>query len=130
MLNLLSPAILTPALAFGAIASSYLWLKTIHEPNIRAAYAAEIQVITEREKARLQETSIAILEAQHEAQKAREASIQVIYRTVANAPQATSCASSPAMRAALDGLRASSGGAGAPANPAKPTSLPAGANAP
>lgn len=122
----LAPAFTIPAVALSAFAGGYLWLKMIHEPNIRSAYAAEITLQTEREKARLQTLSIQVLEAQAEAQKARDAADQAIRRSIARAPQTTSCASSPAMRAALDGLRAATPSHPAPTHPAKPSDLPAG----
>ena len=123
----LAPAFLAPAVALTVIAGAYSWLKFIHEPNIRSIYANELAIQTEREKARLQTLSIQVLEAQAEAQKARDAADQAIRRSIARAPQTTSCASSPAMRAALDGLRAATPSHPAPTHPAKPSDLPAGA---
>lgn len=123
----LAPAFLAPAVALSAFAGGYLWLKLIHEPNIRSIYANELTIQTEREKARLQALSIQVLEAQAEAQKARDAVDQVIRRSIARAPQTASCASSPAMRAVLDGLRAATPNHPAPIHPAKPSDLPASA---
>lgn len=123
----LTPAFLVPAVALSVMAGGYSWLKFVHEPNIRSAYAAELAIQAEREKARLQALSIQVLEAQAEAQKARDAADQAIRRSIARAPQTASCASSPAMRAALDGLRAATPNLPAPHRPAKSSDLPAGA---
>lgn len=123
---LLAPAFTIPTVALSAFAGGYLWLKFVHEPNIRSAYAAELAAQVAQEKARLQEASLAALEAYQKAQQERQQTTVIIRESVARAPQTASCASSPAMRAALDGLRGASTNPSTPANPAKPTDLSAG----
>ena len=121
---LLAPAFTIPTVALSAFAGGYLWLKFIHEPNIRSAYAAELAAQVAQEKARLQEASLATLEAYQKEQQERQKDTVVIRESVARAPQTASCASSPAMRAALDGLRGAATSHPASAGAAKPTHLP------
>lgn len=124
---LLAPAFSLPTVALSVFAGGYFWLKFIHEPNIRSAYAAELAAQVAQEKARLQEASLIALEAYQAAQYERQQTTVVIRESVARAPQTISCASSPPMRAVLDGLRGASAGRSTPTGAAKPSHLPAGA---
>lgn len=124
MLNILQ-LFLSPAFAIiSAISGGYLWLKLIHEPHIRNAYAAELATQVAQEKARLQEVSLAALEAYQKTQQEHQKKTIIIREGVSRAPQTASCASSPAMRAVLDGLRGASTGDIAPASTTKSTRLP------
>lgn len=124
MLSILPSFLSLPVVLVGAVSSGYLWLKFVHEPNIRSAYAAELAAQVAQEKARLQEASLATLEAYQKEQQERQKDTVVIRESVARAPQTASCASSPAMRAALDGLRGAATSHPASAGAAKPTHLP------
>ena len=73
--------------------------------------------------------AIAALEADVAAARARAARFQSIRRAVDAAPPSTACASAPAIRAALDGLRELASGGGRPGDlasvqPAAPSSAP------
>ena len=120
----LAPAFTIPAVALSAFAGGYLWLKLIHEPAIRREYATELSIQVAQERARLQEESQITLEAYHKTQQERQQAVTVIREGVARAPQSISCVSSPAMRAALDGLRGASASPPASADTAKPPSVP------
>lgn len=124
MLSILPSFLSLPVVLVGMVSSGYLWLKFVHEPNIRSAYAAELAAQVAQEKARLQEASLATLEAYQKAQQERQKGTVIIRESVARAPQTASCASSPAMRAALDGLRGAATSHPASAGAAKPTHLP------
>ena len=124
MLSILPSFLSLPVVLVGMVSSGYLWLKFVHEPNIRSAYAAELAAQVAQEKARLQEASLATLEAYQKAQQERQKDTVVIRESVARVPQTASCASSPAMRAALDGLRGAATSHPASAGAAKPTHLP------
>lgn len=124
MLSIASSFLTLPVLLVSLVSSGYLWLKFLHEPAIRREYAAELSAQVAQERARLQEESQITLEAYHRAQQERQQAVTVIREGVARAPQSISCVSSPAMRAALDGLRGASASPPTPANPAKPPSVP------
>lgn len=124
MLSLVSSFLTLPVLLVSLISGGYLWLKFLHEPAIRREYATELSIQVAQERARLQEESQITLEAYHRAQQERQQAVTVIREGVARAPQSISCVSSPAMRAALDGLRGASASPPTPANPAKPPSVP------
>ena len=124
MFGIASSFLTLPVLLVSLVSSGYLWLKFLHEPAIRREYAAELSIQVAQERARLQEESQITLEAYHRAQQERQQAVTVIREGVARAPQSISCVSSPAMRAALDGLRGASASPPTPANPAKPPSVP------
>jgi len=124
MLSLISSFLTLPILLVSLVSGGYLWLKFLHEPAIRREYAAELSVQVAQERARLQEESQITLEAYHKTQQERQQAVTVIREGVARAPQSVSCVSSPAMRAALDGLRGASTGSPTPADPPKPPSVP------
>lgn len=124
MLSLVSSFLTLPVLLVSLASGGYLWLKFLHEPAIRREYATELSIQVAQERARLQEESQITLEAYHRAQQERQQATIVIRESVIRAPQTVSCISSPAMRAALDGLRGASASPPAPANPAKPPSVP------
>ena len=124
MLSLVSSFLTLPVLLVSAVSGGYLWLKFLHEPAIRREYATELSIQVAQERARLQEESQITLEAYHKTQQERQQAVTVIREGVARAPQSISCVSSPAMRAALDGLRGASASPPTPANPAKPLSVP------
>ena len=124
MLSLVSSFLNLPILLVSLVSGGYLWLKFLHEPAIRREYAAELSAQVAQERARLQEVSQITLEAYHKTQQERQQAVTVIREGVARAPQSVSCVSSPAMRAALDGLRGASTGSPTPANPPKPTHVP------
>lgn len=124
MLSIASSFLTLPVLLVSLVSGGYLWLKFLHEPAIRREYASELSIQVAQERARLQEESQITLEAYHRAQQERQQAVTVIREGVARAPQSISCVSSPAMRAALDGLRGASTSPPAPANTTKPPSVP------
>lgn len=124
MLSIASSFLTLPVLLVSLVSGGYIWLKFLHEPAIRREYATELSIQVAQERARLQEESQVTLEAYHRAQQERQQAVTVIREGVARAPQSISCVSSPAMRAALDGLRGASASPSTPANPAKPPSVP------
>lgn len=124
MLSIASSFLTLPVLLVSLVSGGYIWLKFLHEPAIRREYATELSIQVAQERARLQEESQITLEAYHRAQQERQQAVTVIREGVARAPQSISCVSSPAMRAALDGLRGASASPSTPANPAKPPSVP------
>ena len=124
MFSLVSSFLTLPVLLVSLVSGGYLWLKFLHEPAIRREYATELSILVAQERARLQEESQITLEAYHKTQQERQQAVTVIREGVARAPQSISCVSSPAMRAALDGLRGASASPPAPTDTAKPPSVP------
>lgn len=130
MLGLALPAALRGpafgvALAAVAIAGAWSWLRLVHDPAVREALRAEIAAQTAAELAAHQRAALDALAAL-EADIARRTAAQTQVRErIVRVPVATACAGSPAIGAALDGLRHAPGRAGAPAHPAQPAGLPA-----
>jgi hypothetical protein len=130
MLGLVIPAALRgPALgvvlAVMAIAGAWAWLRLVHDPAVRDALRAEIAAQTSAELAEHQRAAVVAL-ADLEADIARRTAATTATRErIIRVPVATACAGSPAIAAALDGLRHGARGAGAPAGAADPAGLPA-----
>ena len=101
------------------------WLAFIHDPNVRAAQVAEIAALTaKQEAADRARAEVAVAQAD-EAARVRGNERVVIRERIIRVPITSACVASPAVAAALDGLRERAGGAGAPADPAQPAALPA-----
>lgn len=105
------------------------WLVLVHDPGVRAAQTAEIAAAVAAQQARDHEAATAALEAQAAATAAQIAALSTTRQRIARAPVSTACAAVPAIRDALDGVRALAGG-GAPAGAGQPAGLPAPARAP
>lgn len=118
-------ALLSPALGAGVLAVAgaafWAWLVLLHDPAIRAEYQAKLdaQVAAARiEDQRLALARMAEVEEEHRQQLAAAATIR---ERIIRVPVTTACVASPAVAAALDGLRGSAGGHGAPGGaPAAP----------
>ena len=106
------------AMLAGVVALLVSWasLERLGRQAAMARAAAAEAEVTARNQA------IAALERAAAEVAARQAKFEPIRRAVNNAPATNSCADSPAMRAALDGLRAAQGGGAR-----HPASLPASA---
>jgi hypothetical protein len=112
------------AILLAAASSAYAWLRLIHEPAIRAEYAAELAAATAEAHARLQAAALTVAEAANADQAAREARRIEIRERIVRVPVTSACADSPAVRAALGGLRARPADPGAPAGAALPAGVP------
>lgn|GEM_PF-6259415 len=115
---MIPPALLSPALGAGVLAVAgaafWAWLVLLHDPAIRAEYQAKLdaQVAAQRiEDQRLAMARLAEVEEEHRQQLAAAATIR---ERIIRVPVTNACVASPAMAAALDGLRGSPGGHGAP----------------
>jgi hypothetical protein len=126
---LVGPAIGAGALALG-LALGVAWLKGIHEPAIRAEYAAELAAATAKAQAEFQSAALEAVEAAQAAARARQAERVVVRERIIREPVTTACVDSPSVVAALDGLRSRPAGPGAPGGAALPAGLPAPARAP
>lgn len=114
-------------LACGVAAAGYLVWLGAHDRAVLAEQAA-------KEAAAVAETQIADLRravdaADAEARDATEraAKVTVIKTEIARAPVTVACVRSPAVAAALDGLRAAGGGNGPPGGAGVPVGMPAAA---
>jgi hypothetical protein len=87
--------------------------------------AAELRAVAAEAAVTGRDTAIRVLEAAAADTAARTARFQPIRRAVDAAPSSRACADAPAIRAALDGLRAQP--AAAAGGAAVPAGLPAGA---
>lgn len=126
---LMSPA--TGAAALGvALAAGWAWLHWSYKPAIRAEYAAEIAAATDAALAQHQAIALTIVEAAQADQVAREKRRVEIRERIVRVPVTAACADSPAVRAALDGMRARPTGAGARPGAAVPAGVPGGTVAP
>lgn len=110
-----------------ALAGGWGWLRLVHDPAIRAEYAAELdaQVAAARDdEQRRALAALASLEASHREAQARAATTR---ERIIRVPVTTACAAAPAVAAALDGLRPGPGPAGARGGAAAASGLPAAA---
>ncbi len=121
---------LGPAIGAAVVLAAAAWLHLIHNPAVRARHAAEIAAATAAAVAEHQAAAVRAVEAAAEAQRERDAARAAIRERIVRVPVTTACAASPAVAAALDGLRAGPAGAGAPAGAARPAGLPAAAGPP
>jgi hypothetical protein len=120
------PAILTgPAVGAALVLAGVAWLHLVHNPGVRARHAAEIAAATAAAMAEHQAAALGAVEAATAAAQARDAERTVIRERIIRVPVTTACADSPAVAAALYGLRGRPAGAGAPAGAAVPAGLPA-----
>ena len=130
MLGLVIPAALRgPALGvvlvLVALSGAWAWLRLVHDPAVRDALRAEIAAQTAAELAEHQRAAVVAL-ADLEADIARRtAATSATRERIIRVPVATACAASPAVAAALDGLRHAPGGAGAPPGATDAAGLPA-----
>lgn len=110
-------------LVFGALVG---WAKA--EQSWR--HAAELRAAQAEAAVAGRDLAIAVLERVGAAAEARAASFNAIRRTVDAAPTSRACADSPAVRAALAGLRDRPGAAGGAGQPAGVPSRAGGAGRP
>jgi len=122
---MIPPILIGPAIGAGLVLAVLGWVQLIYVPAIRAEYAAEIAAATAAAQAQHQADALQAVEAAGVAQQERDAARIVIRERIIRVPVATACAASPAVAAALDGLRRAPAGAGAPAGAALPAGLPA-----
>lgn len=131
---MIPPALVGPALGAALLAvaasSGYAWLRLSHDPAIRAEYQAKLdaQVAAARiEDQQRALESLANLEAEHREQLAAASTIR---EKIIRVPVTTACAASPAVAAALDGLRAGPGGESAPGGAPAAAGVPGRASPP
>jgi hypothetical protein len=122
---MIPPILIGPAIGAGLVLAVLGWVQLIYVPAIRAEYAAEIAAATAAAQAQHQADALRAVEAAGAAQQERDAARIVIRERIIRVPVTTACAASPAVAAALDGLRRAPAGAGAPAGAALPAGLPA-----
>ena len=112
-------------LAAVVASGAWAWLRLVHDPSVRDALRAEIAAQTAAELAEHQRAAVVAL-ADLEADIARRTAATVTIRErIIRVPVTVACAASPAVAAALDGLRHAPGGAGAPPGAAAAAGLPA-----
>ena len=124
------PFLVGPAIGAAVVVAGLVWLKAIHEPAIRAEYAAELAAATAKAQAEFQSAALDAVEAAQAAAQARNAGRVVVRERIIREPVTTACVGSPSVVAALDGLRSRPAGPGAPGGAALPAGLPAPARAP
>lgn len=120
------PAILHgPAIGAALVLGGMAWLLLFHNPGVRARHAAEIAAATAAAVAEHQAAALRAVEAAESARQERDAARAAIRERIVRVPVTTACADSPALRVALDGLRAGPAGAGGSPGAAVPARLPA-----
>lgn len=122
---MIPPLFLGPAIGASLVLAAVAWLHLIHNPAVRARHAAEIAAATAAAVAEHQAAALAAVQAAAAAQRERDEARAAIRERIVRVPVTTACAASPAVAAAIDGLRAGGAGAGAPPRPAGPAVLPA-----
>ena len=131
---MIPPFLIKPALyvavTAAAVAIWFTWLNAYHDPAVRAAYRAEIDADTAKQVAANQVAALAALADTASEDRVRDAFRTTIRERIIHVPVTTACAASPAVRAALDGLRGGAGGAGAAGGPAVAPGLSGAARAP
>lgn len=114
---MLPPFLVGPAIGAGLVLAGAVaglgWLHLVHDPAIRAAYAAELDAQVAAARAEDQKRAIAAMADLEERHRAQLAQASTIRERVIRVPVTTACAAAPAVAAALDGLRAGAGPAGA-----------------
>lgn len=130
MLGLVLPAalrgpVLGVVLAVLALSGGWAWLRLVHDPAVRDALRAEIAAQTAAELAEHQRAALAAMAALEADVARRAAETATIRKRIVRVPIATACAGSPAVAAALDGLRHAPRRAGAPAGAGPAAGLPA-----
>jgi hypothetical protein len=103
------PVLIGPALGAAAVLAVVGYVQLIYVPAIRAEYAREIAAATAVAVAEHQAAALQAAEAAAEAQRERDAARASIREKIIRVPVTTACVDSPALRAALDGLRRPSG---------------------
>lgn len=99
-----------------------------HDARIRAEDAAHVAAVTAAEELRQSKANAAALSVSLADAQARATATATTKTEIARAPVTNGCAASPAVAAALDGLRRAAGaGSGAPANPGGAVVVPAAA---
>ena len=125
---MIPPFLIKPAIgaaAVVALAGAFFgWLHFVHDPDIRAAYVAEIAALTAKQQAADQAAALAAVQQAGAEQAQREATRTIIRERIIRVPVTMACASSNSIGVAFDGLRAGGSGAGAPSDPAIPAGLP------
>lgn len=124
--------VLMGGLAVAALVGGFCWWLSSHDAGIRAATTASMEAAEAKAVAAVDAADNAKIEAAESdlmhAQQARAATVSVIRTRINAAPKSDACASSAAVRAALDGLRgpdSAPGSGAAAAAPAKPVRVPA-----
>ena len=113
------------AAVLGVLVGGWLWLVMIHDPAIRAEYAAERDAQVAAARAEDQRRAVAALADMELQQRQALAQAATTRERIIRVPVTTACSAAPAVAAALDGLRAAPGGAGAPRDPGAAAGLPA-----
>lgn len=130
---MIPPFLIKPAIgaaAVVALAGAFFgWLHFVHDPDIRAAYVAEIAALTAKQQAADQAAALAAVQQAGAEQAQREATRTIIRERIIRVPVTMACANSNAIGVAIDGLRTGGSGAGAPSDPAIPAGLPGTAGA-
>jgi hypothetical protein len=123
---LVQPAIGAALLAVAA-AGGWGWLKLSHDPAIRAEVVAEITAATQAAQLEAEAKNRRALEDMAAELRMKDMDLAATREAVRRAPVTKSCMASPAMRAALAGVRKSRSGAGKAGGPGKSPGLSAGA---
>lgn len=117
------------AAAMAVLAAGALWFHE-HDQRIRAEDAARVAAVTAAAELANVRAGAAALSASLADAEARASRVVTLKTEVARAPVTQACVNSPALRAALDGLRGAAGpGGGAPKNPGGVTGMPGAADA-
>lgn len=123
------PALIGPAmgaaLVLFAAAGGWSWLRLVHDPAIRAEYAAELEAQVAAEREAGQRHAMRVLAEADAEHRRRLAEASTLRERIIRVPVTTACAASPAVAAVLDGLRPGPGAAGAARDPAAAARLPA-----
>lgn len=109
-----------------ALSGGVAWVLHTHDARVRAEQQLATDRVMAAEVERQHAATVAALEQAADEAQARAATIEQIRTAIDVQPVTTSCAGSPAVRAAVDGLRRTAGGrpGTASANPGKSAKLP------
>ena len=112
------------------MAGAAWWVVGEHDSAVRGALLAEQRAAQLVQLQAQHERTVAALESEAASERARADAMATARRMIANAPITTACADSPAVRAALDGLRSKPSAApGAPGGAKQPAGVPGAAGA-
>lgn len=121
---LIPAPLIVAGLGAAAVLAVVGWVQFVFVPNIRAEHAREIAAATAVAVAEYQVAALQASEAAAEAQRERDEARLAIRERIIRVPVTTACAASPAIVAALGGLRRGASGAGGTSDPARPADVP------
>jgi hypothetical protein len=131
---MIPPVMVGPLIGAGIVLAGgiagWTWLTQIHNPAIRKEYAAELQAQVDQAVIQEKSRAIAVLMDAERQHQERLAQVSTVRERIIRVPVSSVCASSPAISAALDGMRSWAKPADQAPSPGKPDALPKPASPP